>query len=66
MSKRIVDAPPPYTPAQVAHIFNVDPKTVYRWANAGKLKSFFTPGGHRRFPVEQFDHLNGSGTGGAS
>jgi excisionase family DNA binding protein len=37
------------TPAEVAAILYVDPKTVTRWAKAGKLESFRTPGGHRRF-----------------
>ena len=37
------------TPAEVAVIFFVDPKTVTRWAKAGKLDSVRTPGGHRRF-----------------
>ena len=37
------------TPAEVAVIFFVDPKTVTRWAQAGKLDSVRTPGGHRRF-----------------
>lgn len=37
------------TPAQVASLFNVDPKTVTRWAKAGKIDSIKTPGGHRRF-----------------
>lgn len=40
---------PLLTPAEVAELFHVDPKTVTRWANAGKLRSFKTPGGHRRF-----------------
>ena len=40
---------PVMTPAEVARLFHVDPKTVSRWANAGKLRSFKTPGGHRRF-----------------
>ena len=35
--------------AQVAAMFGVDPKTVTRWANAGRVTSFRTPGGHRRF-----------------
>ena len=30
-------------------MFRVDPKTVTRWAAAGKLGSVRTPGGHRRF-----------------
>jgi excisionase family DNA binding protein len=37
------------TPAEVAAVFRVDVKTVTRWANAGKLTSIRTLGGHRRF-----------------
>jgi excisionase family DNA binding protein len=37
------------TPGEVAAIFRVDPKTVTRWAAAGRLPSIRTPGGHRRF-----------------
>ena len=37
------------TPAEVARIFRVDPKTVSRWAIAGKIDSVRTLGGHRRF-----------------
>ena len=37
------------TPAEVATMFRVDPKTVTRWARAGKLKSIKTLGGHRRY-----------------
>jgi excisionase family DNA binding protein len=37
------------TPGQVAALFHVDPKTVTRWALAGRLSSLRTPGGHRRF-----------------
>jgi excisionase family DNA binding protein len=37
------------TPGQVAKLFAVDPKTVSRWANAGKISSVKTLGGHRRF-----------------
>lgn len=38
-------------PAEVAGIFRVDPKTVTRWAAAGKMPSIRTEGGHRRFKV---------------
>lgn len=38
------------TPAQVAKLFHVDPKTVTRWAQAGKLSHMRTLGGHRRYP----------------
>ncbi|GAA2522284.1 BldC family transcriptional regulator [Rarobacter incanus] len=37
------------TPAEVANMFRVDPKTVTRWAKAGKLSSIRTLGGHRRY-----------------
>jgi excisionase family DNA binding protein len=37
------------TPAEVASLFRVDPKTVTRWAKAGKLTSIKTLGGHRRY-----------------
>jgi excisionase family DNA binding protein len=33
----------------VAELFRVDPKTVTRWAKAGKLASIRTLGGHRRY-----------------
>lgn len=38
------------TPAEVAQEFRVDPKTVTRWAKAGKLPFILTLGGHRRYP----------------
>lgn len=41
------------TPAEVAGLFRVDPKTVARWANSGRLTSIRTPGGHRRFRESQ-------------
>jgi excisionase family DNA binding protein len=37
------------TPAEVAQLFRVDPKTVTRWAQAGKLTAIRTLGGHRRY-----------------
>jgi excisionase family DNA binding protein len=40
---------PLLTPAEVATMFRVDPKTVTRWAKAGKLTSIRTLGGHRRY-----------------
>lgn len=38
-------------PGEVAALFHVDvdPKTVTRWAAAGRIPSIRTPGGHRRF-----------------
>lgn len=37
------------TPAEVAALFRVDPKTVTRWADSGKLNALRTLGGHRRY-----------------
>lgn len=37
------------TPAEVAELFRVDPKTVTRWARTGKLQAIRTLGGHRRY-----------------
>ena len=37
------------TPAEVATLFRVDPKTVTRWAKSGKLTAIRTLGGHRRY-----------------
>lgn len=37
------------TPSEVARLFRVDPKTVLRWAVAGRIRSIITPGGHHRF-----------------
>lgn len=37
------------TPSEVAALFRVDPKTVTRWAKAGKISSIKTLGGHRRY-----------------
>jgi len=41
------------TPAEVASIFRVDPKTVSRWARSGKLNALRTLGGHRRYPESE-------------
>jgi excisionase family DNA binding protein len=64
MTSRVMTAPPKgrsvraanppvtealLTPAEVATMFRVDPKTVTRWAKAGKLTSIRTLGGHRRY-----------------
>lgn len=46
---RIDEGDPLMTPAEVAELFRVDPKTVTRWAGDGRIDSLLTPGGHRRF-----------------
>lgn len=40
---------PLLTPAEVAVLFGVDPKTVSRWADAHRIDSIRTLGGHRRY-----------------
>ena len=36
-------------PGEVAQMFRVDPKTVTRWAKAGRIPCVRTLGGHRRY-----------------
>ena len=47
------------TPAEVAKLFRVDPKTVTRWAKAGKLTAIRTLGGHRRYRRSEVQALLG-------
>lgn len=45
------------TPSEVASMFRVDPKTVTRWAKAGKLTPIRTLGGHRRYRASEVNAL---------
>ena len=45
------------TPSEGAALFRVDPKTVTRWAKAGKLTSIRTLGGHRRYKESEVTAL---------
>ena len=47
------------TPSEVATLFRVDPKTVTRWAKAGKISSIRTLGGHRRYRESEIRELLG-------
>jgi len=49
MTSRADDTEALLSPAEVAALFRVDPKTVTRWAKAGKLTALRTLGGHRRY-----------------
>jgi excisionase family DNA binding protein len=51
------------TPGEIAQIFRVDPKTVTRWAAAGRISSIRTPGGHRRFKESEVRALLGEAQG---
>ena len=57
MSMRSPESEALLTPAEVAAMFRVDPKTVTRWAKAGKLSSIRTLGGHRRFRESEVREL---------
>jgi excisionase family DNA binding protein len=59
MTSRAVDPEALLTPAEVAQLFHVDPKTVTRWAKAGKLTSLRTLGGHRRYREAEVRNLLG-------
>lgn len=56
MSTR-VEGPELLTPAEVAGMFRVDPKTVTRWAKAGRLSTLRTIGGHRRYRRSEVEAL---------
>jgi excisionase family DNA binding protein len=48
LPKRLI-AEPLLTPAEVAALFCVSPRTVTRWARIGRLSVVWTLGGHRRY-----------------
>ena len=52
-----LEVEPLLTPAEVASLFRVDPKTVTRWARSGKLSAIRTLGGHRRYRESEVRHL---------
>lgn len=47
------DWPDDIKPTEVALLFRVDPKTVTRWAEIGRIECHRTVGGHRRFSKEE-------------
>jgi DNA binding domain, excisionase family len=59
MTIRVFETEALLTPAEVAALFRVDPKTVTRWANTGKLTSLRTLGGHRRYRESEVRNLLG-------
>jgi putative resolvase len=46
-----------YSVGKVARALGVDPKTVDRWCDAGKIRYIKTPGGHRRIPASELRRL---------
>jgi len=51
------ESPNLLSPGEVAEMFRVDPKTVTRWAKAGKLSAVKTLGGHRRYHAHEVHEL---------
>jgi len=45
------------TASQAARHLGVSISTVRRWSDAGHLQAYRTPGGQRRFNVEQLDEF---------
>ena len=46
--------------SEAARHLGVSLSTVRRWSDAGHLRGYRTPGGQRRFTVEQLDEFLGS------
>ena len=40
-----------------ARLLGVDPDTLRRWSDEGRIEAFTTPGGHRRFDRRELDRL---------
>ena len=53
MTRTIPQSESLLSPSEVATLFRVDPKTVTRWAQAGKLTCIRTLGGHRRYREDE-------------
>lgn len=47
------------TPAEVAKKLRLDPKTVARWAELGRIPSIKLPSGHRRYRAADVDAIIG-------
>ena len=46
-----------YRPDQVAKLFEVKRRTVYRWIQRGMLNAFYTPGGDPRVSHEEIQRF---------
>ena len=66
MSAPLAPEDPLLTPSEVGVLFRVSPKTVTRWANAGRIGFVRTLGGHRRYRQTEVDRLLSEGTFSAS
>ena len=53
----MIPVEPLMTPEEVAWAFGVRRTTVTHWADAGKLRTIRTLGGHRRYFRAEVEHL---------
>lgn len=44
-------------PREVAEMFGVRPTTIARWAREGRLVPLHTPGGHRRYRLQEIREI---------
>lgn len=49
--------PPRLALGPAARLLGVDPDTLRRWADEGRIEAFTTPGGHRRFDRRDIERL---------
>jgi excisionase family DNA binding protein len=49
--------PPRLALGPAARLLGVDPDTLRRWADEGRVEAFTTPGGHRRFDRREIERL---------
>lgn len=49
-----------FSTAELARMWNVSESTVKRWADGGELRCIKTPGGHRRFALEDISRFQQS------
>ena len=57
MNQHVAEAGRPLRLGEASRLAGVDPATMRRWADQGKVETFLTPGGHRRFRHESVEAL---------
>lgn len=51
-TRNLLNRDKPFTTGELAKLFNVNPRTVSRWAATKNIPHFKTLGGHRRYHAE--------------